>query len=144
MTDRQIRYAMSVAGRVSHKHTPPDPYNRSDLFQEIMTRIMSYAKRHPHLTEVGWIGYKINWLVIDIVNRWKGIPQVEYNPHADTRAILDEYPMYAEEILSYLDPKQAQYVVARAAGYGPQEIPATGARLKSAVARLTEAGYSEV
>ena len=142
MTQRQINYAMAVAGRVSRKHNPPDPYSRIDLFQEIMSRIIKYAKAHPHLTETGWIGYKINWIVVDIINDWRGAPQVEYNPFADTRATIDEYPMYVEEIMSLMSPAQKFYAVAKASGYGPQEIPAVGRIHMAKVAdKLREVGY---
>ena len=149
MTQRQINYAMAVAGRVSRKHNPPDPYSRIDLFQEIMSRIIKYAKTYPNLTDTGWIGYKMNWIVIDIIREWCGVPQVEYNLFADTRATIDEYPMYEEEILNHLNPRQRIWAQKLVAGYRPGEITKEagvhssiiGQTMEFAEKKLREAGY---
>jgi len=128
ITDRQLRYAMVVVGHEVKRHDAPYGYDRGDLFQAAMIKIVSAINRNPDL-KYGWMKKTARWACISAIRQYRfdtdrgdGFRSSEWLPDAHSPRTLDSYPNEINGVLERLTERQQQAAVYLAMGYTEKEI----------------------
>lgn len=160
MTDNQLKYALRVASAECRKHNPPNPYDRSDLFQELLLHLIELCHEKGEGMPTAYMSKRAKWAASSIIVKWRWgrrshiaetQPPLSFDSDLDTRHHLDEYELEYQEILDALTPRQREYAealvkldlkqvdVARKLEVHPSAVDAS---MKDARKRVLALGYS--